>query len=142
MPEDVPFNPGLSNYSNPQTLRVDVQDRSGADMLLILGGTVIFPETMHTCPPGPGVLHRFQVRFVVPQVPKFVRVKDQVRSMLVISAMASFNVDKSDHVVAVDKAVIDFSNAINEFQVTADLAISNGCYRRLVYLVVVLARSG
>ena len=46
MPEDVPFDPGLSNYSNPQTLRVDVQDRSGADMLLILGGTVIFPETM------------------------------------------------------------------------------------------------
>ena len=138
--EDVPFDPGLSNYANPQSMQIPIQDpRGGANTLLILGGTVIFPDPMHTCSPDDTVV-RPQVRFVVPQINNVITSRAQIKSMLVVTATASLWLKEADHVIAVDQATIDWNDTIHELQVTADLAISQGCYRRLMYLVFVLAQ--
>src|SRR3954466_9101072 len=89
--DDVPFE--LKNYASPKSLVVGVADRrTGADTLIILSGTVVFPTTLSRYARDPN-LQRTRFRFVLPQAPKVVTAAGQVRGMQVVTALASFHRD-------------------------------------------------
>ena len=144
--EDVPFE--LKNYAAPKTMVVGVTDRrTGADTLLILSGTVILPGL----PPGPGVgaaadrIRRDRVRFVLPQTPRVLTAASQVRSLQVVTALASIrHRGDGERTFAIDQSVIEWAGDLRELRVTIDTACqgADSTINRVMYHAFVLAQTG
>src|SRR3954452_686167 len=143
--EDVPFE--LKNYAAPKTMVVGVTDRrTGADTLLILTGTVILPNP----PAGQGGgaagtadrIRRKRVRFVLPQTPRVLTAGSQVRSLQVVTALASIrHRGDGERTFAIDQSVIEWANDVRELRVTIDTACqgADSTINRVMYNAFVLA---
>ena len=144
--EDVPFE--LKNYAAPKTMVVGVTDRrTGADTLVILSGTVILPGP----PPGQGGggtadrIRRERVRFIVPQMPRVLTAASQVRTMQVVTALASVRYrGEGERTFAIDQAVIEWAADLRELRVTIDTACqgADSTIQRVMYNAFVLAQTG
>jgi len=141
--EDVPNE--LKNYASPKTLAVGVADRrTGADTLVILSGTVVFPTSLARYAGDPK-LQRTRFRFVLPQAPKVVTAAGQVRSMQVVTALASFHRDgDGDVTFAIDQAVLEWADDVKELRCVIDTAYQGrgATINRVMYNAFVLARTG
>lgn len=141
--EDVPFE--LKHYATPRTLPVDVADRrTGANTLLILSGTVVFPPEMNRYATGERVERR-RVRFGVPQSPRLVTAKTQVKAAQVVAAIASLHLHAGgDRCFAIDQAVIEWADDLNELRITLDTAFQGkgSTISRVTYNAFVLAQVG
>jgi hypothetical protein len=140
--DDVPFE--LKHYTSPKTLVVGVTDgRTGADTLLILTGTVVFPPEMQRYGTSER-LERKRLRFCVPQLPKLVTAKAQVRGMQVLTTMASFQIKSGgDRALAIDQAVIDWADDVGELRIGVDIAYQGPgtTINRVMYNAFVLAKT-
>ncbi len=144
VPEDVSFE--VKNYASPRMMVVGVSDRrTGADTLLVLTGTVVFPETMNRYATGDRVERR-RIRFGLPQSPKLVTARGQVRSMQVSAGITSFHekAGSGDRCFAIDQAIIEWADDLNELRVTIDTAFQGGgsTISRVAYNAFVLAQVG
>ena len=141
--EDVPFE--LKNYASPRTMVVGVTDRrTGADTLIILSGTVVFPGTMARNP-GDAKIRRERIRFVAPQSPKVVTQAGQVRSMQVVTGVASFHHPAGEErTFAIDHATIDWAADLNELRITIETACQGvgSTINRVMYNAFILAQTG
>ena len=143
--EDVPFE--LRHYLAPRSMAVGVADRrTGADTLLVLTGTVVFPETMNRYATSDRVERR-RVRFGLPQSPKVVTARGQVRSMQVSAGIASFHQktgSNGDKCFAIDQSIIEWAEDLNELRVTIDTAFqgAGSTISRVSYSAFVLAQVG
>jgi len=144
--EDVPFE--LKNYAAPKTMVVGVTDRrTGADTLVILSGTVILPGLAPS--PGTGAaadrIRRDRVRFVLPQTPRVLSAASQVRSLQVVTALASIpHRGDGERTFAIDQSVIEWASDLRELRVTIDTACqgADSTINRVMYHAFVLAQTG
>jgi hypothetical protein len=141
--EDVPFE--LRNYAGPRTMVVGVSDRrTGADVLVILSGTVILPDPIGRHG-ADAKIQRKRVRFLLPQSPKLLTAATQVRGMQVVTGVASFHYEgQGDRTFAIDQSVIDWAGDVNELRVTIETASQGpgSTISRVMYNAFVLARVG
>ena len=141
--EDVPFE--LRHYVTPRSMAVGVADRrTGADTLLVLTGTVEFPDSMNRFATSDRVERR-RIRFGLPQSPKVVTGRTQIRSLQVTAGIASFlQTAGGDRCFAIDQAIIEWADDLNELRVTIDTAFQGGgsTISRVSYSAFVLAQVG
>jgi hypothetical protein len=141
--EDLPFE--WKHYASPKTMPIGVADkRTGADTLLILSGTVVFPMDMARHGTDERV-QRKRIRFVVPQVPKIVTAQTQVRNMQMITAIASFyQKNGGETSFAIDQSLIEWSPELKELRAVVDIAFQGkaSTISRVMYSAFVLAQTG
>jgi hypothetical protein len=144
--EDVPFE--LKNYAAPKTMVVGVTDRrTGADTLVILSGTVILPPALASQGGGAAAdrIRRERVRFVIPQTPRVLTAASQVRSLQVVTALASIHHrGDGERTFAIDQSVIEWASDLRELRVTIDTACqgAESTINRVMYHAFVLAQTG
>jgi hypothetical protein len=140
---DVPFE--LRHYVTPRSMTVGVADRrTGADTLLILTGTVDFPANIDRYAAGDRVERR-RIRFGLPQSPKVVTARSQVRSLQVTAGIASFlHRAGGDRCFAIDQAILEWADDLNELRVTIETAFqgAGSTISRVSYSAFVLAQVG
>ena len=141
--EDVPYE--LKHYATPRTMAVGVADRrGGADTLLILTGTVLLPPDIARHG-GDSRVHRKRIRFVAPQTPRVLTDKTQIRSMQVVTAVASFHYEgPGDRTFAIDQSLIEWADELKELRITIDTACegAGSVISRVMYNAYVLAQVG